>query len=123
MRRRKVQDFLELSHEVDLAAAFEDIDTFLGGDYRVAVEIGPARIRLCRGAVGADLRAARRKPVRQPGTGRLGDPALPMPDGRRWRGVACNSGRLLKPADYLLLRTRALRATPLQRLHHFHERC
>ena len=29
--------------------------------------------------VGADLRAARREPSFQPGTGRLGDPALPTP--------------------------------------------
>jgi hypothetical protein len=31
---------------VDLAAAFEDIDTFLGGDYRVAVEIRRALLEI-----------------------------------------------------------------------------
>jgi len=39
------------------------------------------------GAVGADLRAARREPGCKPGTGRLGDPALPTSPETRYCSV------------------------------------
>ena len=38
----------------------------------------------------------------QPGTGRLGDPALPVPHVGSWRGVAGNSRILLMPPNCLL---------------------
>src|SRR6266540_4808121 len=41
-RGRKVEQFLHLGHEVNLAAALQRIDAFLGGDDRIAVEVGPA---------------------------------------------------------------------------------
>jgi len=46
-------------------------------------------LRIPAGTVGADLRAVRREPSCQPGTGRLGDPALPTPQSTtRYRSIA-----------------------------------
>ena len=45
-RRREVEQLLELGHEVDLAAALEDVDALLGGDDRVAVEVGGPLLEL-----------------------------------------------------------------------------
>ena len=45
-RRRKVEDLLELGHEVDLAAALEDVDALLGGNHRIPVEIGRPLLEL-----------------------------------------------------------------------------
>jgi hypothetical protein len=39
-RRREVQQFLEFGHVVDLAAALQDVHPLLGGDDRVAIEVG-----------------------------------------------------------------------------------
>ena len=44
-RRREVEDLLELGHEMDLAAPFQNIDSFLCGDHRVAVEVGRRAVR------------------------------------------------------------------------------
>ena len=45
-RGREVQQLLELGHEVDLAAALEDVDALLRGDHGVAVEVGGALLEL-----------------------------------------------------------------------------
>jgi hypothetical protein len=45
-RGRKIHDLLKLGHEVDLAAAFEDVDALLGGDHGVAFEIGGPLLEL-----------------------------------------------------------------------------
>ena len=37
---------MELGHEVDLAAALQDVDALLGGDHRVAVEVGRPLLEL-----------------------------------------------------------------------------
>src|SRR5260370_5983530 len=41
-RGREVQQLLEFGHEMDLAAALQDVDAFLGGDDHVAVKISAA---------------------------------------------------------------------------------
>ena len=45
-RRREVEQVLELGHEVDLAAALQDVDAFLRGRDRIAVEIGGPLLEL-----------------------------------------------------------------------------
>ena len=45
-RRREVEDGLELGHEVDLAAALQDVDALLRGDHRIAVEVGRPLLEL-----------------------------------------------------------------------------
>jgi hypothetical protein len=45
-RRREVEQLLELGHEVHLAAALQRVDALLGGDHRVAVEVGGALLEL-----------------------------------------------------------------------------
>src|SRR3981081_2913748 len=44
--RRKVQQLLKFRHEMYLAAAFEWIYAFLGGDYGVSIKIGGALFEL-----------------------------------------------------------------------------
>ena len=39
-RRREIEQFLELRHEMDLAAALENVHALLRGNHRVAVEVG-----------------------------------------------------------------------------------
>src|SRR5262249_34795679 len=41
-RWRKVEQSLHLAHEVHLTAALQRVDAFLGGDDRIAVEVGSA---------------------------------------------------------------------------------
>ena len=43
--RREVQQLLEFSHRIDLMAAVQDVDTLLGGDYVIAVEIRPTLLK------------------------------------------------------------------------------
>jgi len=43
---REVEDVHDLAHEVNLAAALEDVDALLGGDNRVAVEVRRALLEL-----------------------------------------------------------------------------
>ncbi len=45
-RRREVEQRLELGHEVDLAAALEDVDALLRRDHRIAVEVRGALLEL-----------------------------------------------------------------------------
>ncbi len=44
--RRKVEEGLELRHEVHLAAAVQDVDPLLGGGDGIAVEVGGALLEL-----------------------------------------------------------------------------
>ena len=59
-RRREVEQLLELGHEVDLAAALEDVDALLGGDHRIAVEVGGALLELGEVLDASSARAASR---------------------------------------------------------------
>src|SRR5262245_49676892 len=43
---REVQEFLELGHEMHLAATFQYVDAFFRGDYRIPVEVGGALLKL-----------------------------------------------------------------------------
>src|SRR5690606_38483050 len=45
-RRRKVQERLDLGHEVDLTAALEHVHALLRRDHRIAVEVGRALLEL-----------------------------------------------------------------------------
>jgi hypothetical protein len=45
-RGREVEQRQELGHEMHLAAALEDVHILLGGDHRIAVEIGRALLEL-----------------------------------------------------------------------------
>src|SRR5262245_57951318 len=45
-RGRKVEQFLHLGHEMNLAAALQRVDAFLGGDDLVAVEVSAALFEL-----------------------------------------------------------------------------
>src|SRR6202166_4282961 len=47
-RRRKIQNLLKLSHKMNLAAALQDVDTLLCGDYLVTVEIRGALLELSK---------------------------------------------------------------------------
>src|SRR5438132_13900258 len=40
--RWKVEQFLKLCHEVNLASPLENVHTLLCGDHRVAIKVGPA---------------------------------------------------------------------------------
>ena len=43
---REVEQLFKLRHRVNLAAAFEDVQALLGGDDRVAVEVGGPLLEL-----------------------------------------------------------------------------
>ena len=45
-RRREIEDIHELGHEMHLAAALQDVNALLGGDHRIAVEIGRPLLEL-----------------------------------------------------------------------------
>ena len=45
-RRREVEDLLELGHVLHLRAAVERVDALLGGQHRIAVEVGGALLEL-----------------------------------------------------------------------------
>ena len=45
--RWEVQEFLELRHEVDLAAPFKNVGPFFCPDHMIAVEVGTSLLKLC----------------------------------------------------------------------------
>ena len=44
-RRRKIHQFLELGHEMDLTAAIQRIYAFFGGDHGIAVKVRGALLK------------------------------------------------------------------------------
>ena len=72
-RRRKIQDRLELGHEVDLASPFQDIDALLGGNDRVAVEISRPLFELGKvlDALQCPLRAEQALDIHAAQSGRI----------------------------------------------------
>src|SRR5260370_31843634 len=44
----EIKNLLEFRHVMNLAAAVQDIDSFLGGDHRVSVEVGRPLLKFCK---------------------------------------------------------------------------
>ena len=93
--RREVEQLLELGHEVDLAAALEDVDALLRGDHRIAVEVGGPLLELgevldalqrpLRAEQPLDVHAAQRRRV-EPVAELLRADVADQVRGARWCG-------------------------------------
>src|SRR5262249_17413252 len=103
-RRWEVEQFLKLGHEVDLAAAVEDLAALVGGGHRAAAEVGGPLLELgevldrlqrsLRAEQPLDVDAAQRRGVNAVTEGLRAD----VPDQMR-RGIGVPVGVTLETGD------------------------